>query len=69
MKKRSMAVATTFRIIKLMVFLAVIAALISLGKHAYSFGYGVFAEETVSEPTGEKGGGNHRRRNFGFGFG
>lgn len=54
MKKRSMAVATTFRIIKLMVFLAVIAALISLGKHAYSFGYRVFAEETVSEPPGKK---------------
>lgn len=54
MKDRKAAVTVTFVLLKILVLILVIAALVSMGKRAYSFGYRVFAEETVSDPPGKK---------------
>lgn len=54
MKKKSGARTAAFLVLKIVIFLLVILALISLGKRAYSFGYRVFMEDTVSDPPGKK---------------
>lgn len=43
-----------FGILKCMIFIIIIMLLYYYGKKAYSFGYKVFAEETVSQPPGKK---------------
>ncbi len=54
MKKRKRSVTIGFLILKLAVILVVVLVLFMMGRKAYSFGYQIFAEETVSEPPGKK---------------
>lgn len=54
MKQRKKAVIAVFAILKLLVLVLVAAAFLNIGRKAYSFGYQVFAEETVSDPPGKK---------------
>lgn len=54
MKQRKKSVIAVFAILKLLILVLVVAALVSVGKKAYSFGYRVFAEDTVSDPPGKK---------------
>lgn len=54
MKQRKKSVIAVFAILKLLILILVVAALVSVGKKAYSFGYRVFAEDTVSDPPGKK---------------
>ena len=53
MRQKSMAKTLLFALLKVVVFVLVIVALVSVGKKAYSFGYKVFAEEAVSKPPGK----------------
>lgn len=64
MKQRKKAVIAVFAILKLLVLVLVAVAFLNIGRKAYSFGYQVFAEETVSDSTGEKGGCDDRGRYF-----
>lgn len=54
MKQRKKSVIAVFAILKLFILVLVVAAFVSVGKKAYSFGYRVFAEDTVSDPPGKK---------------
>lgn len=54
MKQRKKSVIAVFAILKLLILVLVVAALVSVGRKAYSFGYRVFAEDTVSDPPGKK---------------
>jgi UPF0755 protein len=54
MKQRKKAVIAVFAILKLLVLVLVAVAFLNIGRKAYSFGYQVFAEETVSDPPGKK---------------
>ncbi|MCI5996556.1 MAG: solute-binding protein [Blautia sp.] len=54
MKQRKKSVIVIFAVLKVFVLVLVIAVFVSAGKKAYSFGYRVFAEETVSDPPGKK---------------
>jgi len=54
MKQRKKAVIAVFAILKLLVLVLVAAAFLNIGRKAYSFGYQVFAEKTVSDPPGKK---------------
>lgn len=53
MKRNRAAVTITFGFLKIIFLILAVFVLISLGKDAYSFGYRVFAEETVSKPPGK----------------
>lgn len=54
MKQRKKSVIAVFAVLKLIVLVLVVAAFIHMGKKAYTFGYQVFAEDTVSDPPGKK---------------
>lgn len=54
MKQRRKSVIAVFAVLKLLILVLVVAAFVNVGKKAYSFGYRVFAEETVSDPPGKK---------------
>lgn len=54
MKKRKRSVTIGFLALKLFVILVIIGVLVLIGRNAYSFGYQIFAEETVSDPPGKK---------------
>lgn len=54
MKQQSKAKTALFGILKALVFIIIIMLMVYYGKKAYSFGYKIFAEETVSNPPGKK---------------
>jgi UPF0755 protein len=54
MRQRGNASIALFALLKVFVLFLVILVFVSIGKQAYSFGYRVFAEETVSDPPGKK---------------
>jgi UPF0755 protein len=54
MRQRRKAAIVLFALLKVFVLFLVILVLVSVGRKAYSFGYRVFAEETVSDPPGKK---------------
>lgn len=53
MKQRSTKLVL-FGFLKVILFIIIVMVMIYFGKKAYSFGYLVFAEETVSQPPGKK---------------
>lgn len=54
MKQRKKSVIAAFAVLKFFILVLVAAAFVTAGKKAYSFGYRVFAEDTVSDPPGKK---------------
>lgn len=54
MKQRKKSVIVMFAVLKVLILVLVVVVLVSVGKKAYSFGYRVFAEDTVSDPPGKK---------------
>jgi UPF0755 protein len=54
MRQKGKASIALFALLKIFVLFLVILVFVSVGKQAYSFGYRVFAEETVSDPPGKK---------------
>lgn len=54
MKQRKKWLIVVFAVLRLLVLVLVVAAFVTVGKKAYSFGYQVFAEDTVSDPPGKK---------------
>lgn len=53
MIRRGPAVTASFIVMKVVIMIVIVVAMVALGKYAYSFGYKVFAEETVSNPPGK----------------
>ena len=54
MKQRKKSVIAAFAVLKFFILVLVAAAFVTAGTKAYSFGYRVFAEDTVSDPPGKK---------------
>lgn len=54
MKNDSVASIVIAIVVKILLCIFLAAALISIGKSAYSFGYSVFSEETMGSPPGKK---------------
>ncbi len=54
MKQKSKALMITMILLRVVVIIAIIMVLVMAGKKSYSFGYRIFAEDTVSDPPGKK---------------
>lgn len=54
MKQKKKTVIVVFAVLKILVLALVILVFVHIGKTAYSFGFRVFGEDTVSDPPGKK---------------